>query len=110
MAKKYYYSHLIEIDTLHIALDSLDMKDEEKLEVKDLIEKNLYHTILEAILSELSEEDKKNFLSHLSEDDHEKIWGLLNNQVKNVEEKIKTIAEKVKKDIHDDIKSTKTSS
>lgn len=105
--KKHFFSHLIEIDTLHVELDSLDMQEHEKEEVKELIEKNLYHTVLDAVLSELSAEDKKAFLSHLAEDDHEKTWELLNKQVVSIEDKIKNAAEKIKKEIHDDIGNTK---
>ncbi len=106
---KHFFSHLIEIDTLHLELDSLEMEESEKTEVRDLIEKNIYHTVLDAVLSELTEEDKKIFLSHLAEDDHEKTWKLLNKKVENIEEKIKQAAEDVKKELHQDIKSTKTS-
>lgn len=92
-----------------MALDSLGMEGHEREEMKELIEKNLYHTILDAVLSELSSEDKKIFLSHLAEDDHEKTWALLNKQVTNIEDKIKNAAESIKKELHDDITSTKTS-
>lgn len=109
MNRKHFYSHLVEIDTLHLALDSLDLDDHEREEVKELLEKNLYHTILDAVLSELSAEDKKLFLSLLAEDDHEKTWSLLNKKVTNIEDKIKNAAESIKKDLHDDIKTTKTS-
>lgn len=107
--KKHFFSHLIEIDSLHIELESLDMEEQEKEEVRDLIEKNLYHTILDAVLSELSEEDKKMFLSHLAEEDHTKTWELLNRKVENIEEKIKQTAEDVKRELHNDIKTTKSS-
>jgi len=107
--KKHFYSHLVEIDTLHVELDSLEMEEHEREEVKELIENNLYHTILDAILSELSEDDKRQVLSHLSEDDHEKTWSLLNKKVENIEEKIKKTADALVKELHHDIKSTHTS-
>lgn len=105
--KKHFYSHLIEVDSLHLELDSLDMEEVEREEVRGLIEKNIYHTVLDAILSELSEDDKRLFLSHLAEEDDEKTWNLLNKKVDNIEDKIKQAAEDVKKELHQDIKETR---
>lgn len=83
------------------------MVDNEKEEVKKIIDESIYHTVLDAILSELSEEDKKVFLSHLVDDDHEKIWDFVNNKVENIEDKIKKAADDITVKIHSDIKDSK---
>jgi uncharacterized protein YaaW (UPF0174 family) len=107
MAKK-FFDHLVEIDTIHLEIEELNLEEKQKEEIKKLIEDNLYHTILDAILSELTEEDKKIFLSHIVEDDHDKIWKLLNTKIENIDEKIKQAADAVKKELRKDIESTKS--
>jgi len=105
---KKFYDHLVEVDTLHVHIEDLQIEDHEKDEIRKLVNDSLYHTILDAILSELSEEDKKVFLSHVVEDDHGKIWNLLNDKIENVEDKIKNAAESIKKELHEEIKSSKS--
>jgi hypothetical protein len=105
--KKHFFSHLVAVDELHIELDNLEMSDDQKEEVKKLLDESIYHTVLEAILMELSDEDKKIFLTHLLEDDHGKIWEFVNGKVENIEDKIVKAAEDIKKELHSDIKQTK---
>ena len=105
MAK--FYTHLIDIESVLIELDELDLSDREKHHLTDLLDANLHNTVLDAVLSELSEEDKKFFLKHLAEDDHNKIWEFLNDKVDNIEDKIKIAAEDLKKEIHKDISEAK---
>lgn len=104
---KYFYSHLIETSTLSLELAEMDLTREERIHLISLVESQLHHTVLDAVLSELSEEDKKVFLKHLTLDDHDKIWGLLTSKVENIEEKIKKAAENLKKELHKDIKETR---
>lgn len=101
--KKHFFDHLVEIDTLALEVDSLNLEDSQKEEIKRLIDESMYHTILDAILSELSEEDKKKFLSHVVDNDHEKIWELLNEKIDNIEGKIKQAANDLKKELQHDI-------
>ncbi len=105
--KKHFFSHLVEVSEIHIELDSHPLEDHEKDEVKKIIDESIYHTVLDAILSELSEEDKKAFLSHVVDDDHEKIWEFVNNKVENIEDKIVKAADDIKAKIHSDIKDAK---
>lgn len=106
MSKTHFYSHLIEIESLVVELDKLELSEKEKEHLASLVDSNLHHTIIDAILSELSEKDKKIFMEHLSNDDKEKIWEHLNSKIDNIEEKIKTAAEDIKKKMHEDIKET----
>lgn len=106
--KKNFFDHLVEVDTLHVHIDEMEMEEHEKEDIKRIVSDSLYHTILDAILSELSEEDKKLFLSHVVDEDHDKIWDLLNNKVEKVEDKIKSAADAVKKELHEEIKSSKS--
>ena len=103
---KHFYSHLIKIDTLIIELDSLNFSPTQKLHLASLIDGSLHNAILDAILSQLSEEDKKLFIHHLTYNDHDKIWQLLNTKIDRVEEKIKKAVEQLKEELHKDIKDS----
>ncbi len=105
--KKFFYHNIIEIDTLFVELEDLELTAEEKKHLAGLIDANLHHSLLEVILSELSEDDKKLFMHHLSRDEDNKIWDLLNNRIDKIEEKIKNAAEDVKKELHEDIREAK---
>lgn len=99
-----FYSHLIEIDSIIFELDKMDLSNEEKSHLTALIDSSLHHTILDAILSELSESDKRAFLVKLAHEDNLKVWGFLNQKVDKIETKIKEAANMLKKELHEDIK------
>jgi len=104
---KHFYSHLIEIESIIIELDKLDLSQEQKIHLTGLIDSSLHHTILDAVLSELSDSDKKIFLNHLKENDHSKIWKFLNDKVDGVEEKIKKTAADLKTELHEELKEAR---
>lgn len=104
---KKWYTHLIEIESVTEELDKLDLSAEEKLYLAHLVDSNLHHTILNAVLSELSAKDKEIFLNHLSRENHDQIWQFLNEKVHNIEEKIKQAAEQLKKELKKDLKEAK---
>lgn len=101
---KYFYTHLIEIESLALKLDELDLSKEEKLHLAKLVDSSLHHTILDAIFSHLSDSDKRVLVNHLDENDHEKIWEFLQGRIDNVEEKIKKAADDLKIELHKDLK------
>ena len=105
--KKHFYSSIIEIDSLHLELDKLNLSEEEKTHLVTLIDSSINHVVLDAILSELSEMDKRIFLDYLQRDDHGKIWDHLKGKIDNIEEKIKKAAEDLKKDLNKDIEEVK---
>lgn len=105
---KYFYSHIVEIDSIVMELDKLKLSESEKKHLLELADSSLYHLILDLILSELSEDDKKTFLKHLSSENHDKIWEHLNSKIKNIEEKIKKTADELTEKLHKDIQETKT--
>ncbi len=107
MSKLHFYSHLIEVESLIIELDSLELSDKEKKHLATLADSNLHQAILHAILDELNESEKKIFLEHLNNREHDKIWKLLNERIDNVEDKIKDAAERIKEELKKDIKKAK---
>lgn len=103
-SREYFYSHLIEIESIVIELDKMDFSDEEKMELSTLIDSSLHHVILNAVLSELSEGDKHTFFNHLRDGDNEKVMDYLNTRVDHIEDKIKKAADELKEEMKKDIK------
>ncbi len=104
---KTFYGHLIEIESIIIELDKLDLSKEQKHHLTSLVDVSLHHTVLDAILSQLKEEDKRVFMHQLTVNDHQKIWKFLNEKVDNIEDRIKNTAEQLKKELLKDIKKSK---
>ncbi len=104
---KYFYSHLIDIESVIIELDSLDLTDKQKIHLAQLLDSTIHMTVLDIVLSELNEEDKRLFLRQLALANNDQIWELLNNRVDNIESKIKAAADDLKTTLHKDIKDSK---
>ena len=104
---KQFYTQIIEIESITTELDKLDLTEEQRLHLATLLDSSLHHTILDAILSELGDQDKRVFLQHLHENDHVKIWGFLNEKVDNIEDKIKKAAEDLKIEMRKDLKKAR---
>lgn len=105
--KRHFYSHLVETDSLVIEINKLELEDHERAHLISLVDSNLHHAVLDAILSELTKEDKRVFLIHLAREDNDKIWEHLNSRVDKIEEKIKKAAEDLKNELHKDIKEVR---
>lgn len=101
---KHFYSHIIEIDSLIIELKNLKMSEDERLHLISLVEANIHTSIINTILSELDEEDKKIFLHHVANEDHTNIWDLLGQKIADVEDKIKEVTRILKQELYNDIK------
>lgn len=104
---RYFYSHLVEIEPLTTELDQMELSDEEKIYLAKLADENIHQAVLDVILSELTPQEKIIFVEHLRNDDHQKIWKLLNDRVEKIEDKIKKAAEDVRDELHEDVKSAK---
>ena len=94
------------MDFLLAVLEEMDFSDEQKAHLLSLIDSTIHHTVLDTILSELSEEDKKIFLMYVANDDHKSVWRHLNSKIEHIEEKIKTVVENLKKELHKDIEGS----
>lgn len=104
--KRHFYHSLVNVDSIVLALNELDMTDAERLHILSLVESSLHHAVLDSILSHLSEEDKQIFLSQLESDDHEKIWEFLKERIETVEDMVTLTAEQLKQELHEDIASS----
>lgn len=104
---KNFYEHLVNFEEIFVELDNLELSLKEKHYLAGLVDANLHHTILDIILSHLSEEDKLLFMEHLSQGDKTQIWEFLNSKVEKLEEKIKLAAEDLKVELRKDISKSK---
>ncbi len=103
-----FYLKLIETNILIEELNAMDLKPEEKAHLTSLIDSSLHHVIIDEVLSNLSEEDKKAFLKLLAtEKNHDKVLDFLNSKVEGIEKKIKTVADNLVAELHEDITSAK---
>lgn len=103
MKKIHFYKHIVSTDSLIAALEELEISADEKTHLLALAESHVYQVVLDTILSELSNEDKKIFLEHVENNDHGKIWEHLHTKTEAIEDKIKKAAEDIKKELHNDI-------
>lgn len=105
---KVFYTRFISIQSLHEELDSLDLSDEQRLHLANLIDSSLHHAILDEILSNLDDHNKKLFLSMLNEDpESEKLLEFLNEKIDGIEDKIKKTSDDLVTEMHKDIKGAK---
>ncbi len=104
---KYFYSHIIEIESIYTILDVMDLDHEEKQELIVIIESTVHHTIIDTVLSELSEKDKKIFLHHLSKENHEDLWKHLKENIEKVEHKINRAVNILLQELHLDVQEAK---
>ncbi|OIP58097.1 MAG: hypothetical protein COX79_04930 [Candidatus Levybacteria bacterium CG_4_10_14_0_2_um_filter_36_16] len=104
---KHFYSYIVETESIEIELANLDLSEKEKEHLLRLVDSNINHSVVDTILSELCEEDKKEFLKHIKNKNQEKSWKMLYSKIQNAEEKIKKAAEDVKKEILEDIRALK---
>lgn len=104
---KYFYSHLVSIDSIAEDLDTLSISKKEKQELVNIAHAHMHQAVIEAILSNLKEEDKKKFLELLVFGDDQKIWGHLNSKAEKIEDKIKDASQSIKEELREDIKKIK---
>jgi hypothetical protein len=107
MKQNHFYSHLITLESIHIALNDLDLEVHEREELLTFAETTLHHTVLDIVLTELPAEEKKKFLSNVHTNDHEAVWLHIKQHIEEVEEKIKAAAKQLEATLHQDIKEVK---
>lgn len=108
MIKTQFYSHLIEVEYLHTELDSLDLSDSEKEELKKHVHGSIHYVALDVVLSELEPEHKSTFIEHLNNKNHDELWTHLKMNTQNIEEKLKDAIHKVADEFHTEIKRIKS--
>ena len=105
--QKHFYSNFVDLDSLETDLDLLTLSKSEKDELLELAHVHVHQTVMDAILNELNDADKKRFLELMAEGRDEKIWEHLNDKVEKIEDKITIAAQSIKKEMREDIRKIK---
>lgn len=108
MKNKHFYHTLIETTDITMELAELDISPEERIHLLSLMDANVHSTVINIVLLNLDEEDKKIFLKNLTQENHEKTWEHLKTKSKNLEEQIIDAVEKLKQELKKDIKNAKS--
>lgn len=104
---KHFYSYHIEIESLIIEIDSLDINESEKKHLKELAESHIHNAIIDHLLDQLAPEEKRMFIKHINSKNHEETWKFLRSKISDVEKRIHEVAQKIKKELHKDIREAK---
>lgn len=104
MKHKHFYSHLVEISDITLELADMDLTQEERVHLLSLIDANIHSAVINTVLSELSEDEKKTFLQNLVMDDHILIWTHLSRNIKDVDEKIRFTIKSLKAELIKDLR------
>lgn len=103
-----FYSDLVEIETIIIALDEMKLDDHHKKHLSSLVDSTIHHTIMDLILSKLEPTDRAEFIKLYNQDPKNKeIRKFLNDKIDGIDNEIKTAAKKLKEELHQDIKESK---
>lgn len=105
--KRFFYHDIVDVEWISGELDMLPLSNEEKEELAAIAHLHLHEVILDVILSELSERDKKVFLANMHYDTNEKTWKHLNENIDKVEDKIIKISENLKAELKKDLSDAK---
>lgn len=104
----YFYSHLVEIDSITLALDEMNLSDTQKKHLASLIDSTIHHEVLDIIFSKLSLKDKEMLMHKIKKNPEDKeIMKILNEKVDNIESDIKEAVIKLKMQLHEDIKEAR---
>ena len=104
---KHFYSSLVDLDDLLADLNIIEATEREKEDLGDIARINLHQAIIDRILSELTDSDKKKFLELVASGEEEKIWDHLHSKVEKIEDKIVDAADQLKRELKEDIKKIK---
>lgn len=104
---KKFYSHIVDWQAVIIKMEELELDDRDKSNLSNLLEETLHSNILTAVLDELDEKDRENFVRLLRDGDDNKIWEFLDKRVLNIETKIKQTADELEEKIHQDLNEAK---
>lgn len=104
----YFYSHLVEIETITQKLDELDMTPSQRKHLAQLIDSTIHQEVLDIIFGRLSDTDKLLFIEELKKDPSSlEIMKLLNEKAGDIEDEIKKTVTKIKQELHADVETAK---
>ncbi|RJP46739.1 MAG: hypothetical protein C4584_01245 [Armatimonadetes bacterium] len=104
----YFYSHLIGIEIIIIALDELNLSDKHKEHLAALIDSTIHQAVLSIIFAKLDPKDRWIFIEKFQADMADKeLMNFLSDKIDNIETEITMVVEELKMDLLEDIKEAK---
>lgn len=100
---RYFYEHLYNIDDLHNDLSVLDLTDSERNHIVLVIQSTMHHVIMDVILEQLHDDHKHIFLASVADENHDKVWDILDEHLENAEGLIDSAIEALKVELMQDI-------
>lgn len=106
----HFYSHIIEIESIVMKLDEMELTNEQKIHLASLIDSTIHNHVLDLIFSQLSDEDKMVLVEKMkSGTKNKEIMDFLSQKVDNIEDQILKTVDSLKDELHEDIKEAKRS-
>lgn len=103
----HFYTHLVEVEEIYLEIEKLEITKGNKKYLSTLVESSVHHTIVNAVLSELPNDQKKLVINHLLKKNHHGVWKVIGPKKDLVENKIKKTFKELKNEILKDIKDSK---
>ena len=102
--KNKFYSHILTIEPVHNVLSSLDIEEDEKKELLDILQSHIHVTVIDIILSELDEGKKKEFLHLVGvKEDNDGAWNFVLANIEKGEDKVKEAIDRIVADFVNDL-------
>lgn len=102
--KNKFYSHILTIEPIHEKLSSLDILDDQRSQLLDILHSHIHVTVIDIILSELDEGKKKEFLHLVAvKEDNAGAWNFVLANIEKGEDKVKTAIDKIVADFVADL-------
>lgn len=106
---KLWYDHLIVLDEVEIEINNLELEQDEKEELHNLIEETLHHRVLSRVLEVLPREHHEGFLKEFKKRPHDgALIDYINERIDDqVEKHISGEISKLKEELLDDLRDHK---
>lgn len=104
----YFYSKLVVTQNIIKELEDLDLSDEEKIHLSNLLDSSIHHAVLDEVLSNLNDNDKELFLKLLHENPtSQKLTDFLEEKIGNIDSKIKKVTGELIEEMHKEVREAK---
>ncbi len=104
--KNKFYSHIITIEPVQNRLSELDIQDNEREELIEILNSHIHVTVIDIILSELDEGKKKEFLHLIGiKEDGDSVWDFVLTNIGEGEDKVKKAIDQIISDFIADLEA-----
>lgn len=102
--KNKFYQHILTIDPVHEKLSTLEINDDDKNKLIEILHSHIHVTVVDVILSELNEGKKKEFLHLIAlSEDNGGAWDFVLAHIEKGEDKVKKAIDTIVTDFINDL-------